>query len=93
MHRLHLYKLYISRYGLPDSVKKVDAVYERPDHKIVFFVGRSYFVLTGNSQLDSGPLPLTRLGLPEDLDKVDAAMRWGWNDKTYFFSGEHGSQH
>ena len=69
-------------------MRSVDAVYERPDHKIVFFVGRHYYVLTGNSQLESGPLPLTRLGLPEELERVDAAMRWGWNDKTYFFSGE-----
>ncbi len=74
-------------YGLPGDVDRVDAVYERPDHKIVFFVGRNYFVLTGNSQLESGPNPIERLGLPASLEKVDAAMRWGWNGKTYFFSG------
>jgi hypothetical protein len=27
------------------------------------------------------------LGLPDTLKKVDGAMRWGYNDKTYFFSG------
>ena len=32
-------------------------------------------------------LSLQRLGLPESLDKIDGAMRWGYNDKTYFFSG------
>ncbi len=74
-------------YGLPPEVERVDAVYERSDHKIVFFVGRNYFVLTGNSQLESGPTPIEQLGLPDTLEKVDAAMRWGWNGKTYFFSG------
>ena len=32
-------------YGLPSSVERVDAVYERPDHRIVFFVGQVYYVL------------------------------------------------
>ena len=34
-----------TRYGLPASVDRVDAVYERPDHRIVFFVGDVYYVL------------------------------------------------
>ncbi len=75
-------------YGLPPTVEKVDAVYERPDHRIVFFVGRNFYVLTGNSQLESGPVPITRLGLPPEVEKVDGAMVWGWNGKTYFFSGK-----
>jgi hypothetical protein len=29
------------------------------------------------------------LGLPDTLEKVDGAVRWGYNDKTYFFSGKH----
>ena len=33
------------RYGLPSTVDRVDAVYERPDHRIVFFVGDVYYVL------------------------------------------------
>ena len=28
-----------------------------------------------------------RLGLPDTLEKVDGAMKWGYNQKTYFFSG------
>ena len=28
------------------------------------------------------------MGLPADLARVDGAMRWGHNDKTYFFSGD-----
>ncbi len=75
-------------YGLPANVDKVDAVYERPDHKIVFFAGAYFYVLAGNSQLEQGPTPLSYLGLPDDLDHVDAAMRWGWNGRTYIFSGD-----
>merc|ERR1719322_959299 len=73
-------------YGLPSSVDRVDAVYERPDHRIVFFVGDVYYVLTGNSRLEAGPVPISRLGLPAGVRRVDAAMVWGWNGRTYFFS-------
>ena len=46
-------------YGLPSDIDHVDAVYERSSHDIVFFVGRKYYVMSGNSQLKHGPLPLT----------------------------------
>ena len=76
-------------YGLPANVDKVDAVYERPDHKIVFFAGPYFYVLAGNSQLEQGPTPLAHLGLPADLSHIDAAMTWGYNGKTFFFSGRY----
>lgn len=31
--------------------------------------------------------PLTRLGLPADVKKIDAALTWGLNDRTYLFTG------
>ena len=46
-------------YGLPSNVDHVDAVYEKTDHDIVFFVGRNYYVLASNSYLKYGPLPIT----------------------------------
>jgi hypothetical protein len=30
---------------------------------------------------------LQNLGLPDSLDKIDGAMVWSWNGKTYYFSG------
>ncbi|XP_054724008.1 matrix metalloproteinase-2-like [Uloborus diversus] len=75
-------------FDLPANLTHVDAVYERPtDTKIVFFVGRFFWLFSAN-KLESGyPKPLTDLGLPEDLERVDAAMVWGHNGKTYFFAG------
>ena len=80
-------------FGLPREVLDddnlvIDAVFERSDHKIVFFIGSNYYVLAGNMHLDEGPLPISRLGLPSSLQRVDAAFRWGWNSKIYFFSGD-----
>jgi len=46
-------------YGLPSDIDHVDAVYERNDHDIVFFVGKKYYILAGNSHLKYGPLPIT----------------------------------
>ena len=46
-------------YGLPNTVDHVDAVYEKRNHDIVFFSGRSYYVLASNSYLKYGPLPIT----------------------------------
>jgi matrix metalloproteinase-16 (membrane-inserted) len=31
--------------------------------------------------------PLTQLGLPDELKKLDAAFTWGHNGRTYLFSG------
>lgn len=73
--------------NLPENFSHVDAVYERPDSKIVFFIGRQYYVYS-SADLDYGyPRPLTDLGLPANLKKIDGATVWGHNGKTFFFSG------
>lgn len=72
---------------LPRNVTHIDAVYERPDNKMVFFIGRRYYLYSGNNLERDYPKPLTDLGLPASLQKIDAAMVWGHNGKTYFFSG------
>ncbi|KAF2351043.1 Peptidase M10 metallopeptidase [Trinorchestia longiramus] len=73
-------------YCLPSNVSRIDAVYERPaQDTIVFFSGRHYFVCRGNDQLvESGFLK--RLGLPADLERLDAAFVWGHNTRTYFMA-------
>lgn len=73
--------------GLPKNFTHVDAVYERPDNKIVFFIGRYYYVYSGNTLESGSPKPLTELGLPKYLEKIDGATVWGHNGKTFFFSG------
>ncbi|XP_064122157.1 matrix metalloproteinase-2-like isoform X1 [Macrobrachium nipponense] len=71
---------------LPKNITHIDAVYERPhDSNIVFFVGDHYYVCQGNHLLLESK-PLTELGLPKDLKKIDAAFVWGHNGRTYFFA-------
>lgn len=75
-------------FKFPMRVDHVDAVYERlEDNRIVFFVGRYFYVFKAFYLEPGYPKPLTALGLPADLDKIDGAMIWGYNRKTYFFSG------
>lgn len=74
-------------HGLPDNLDHVDAVYERSDGRIVFFVGDRYYVFLNNEVEHGYPKLLTHLGLPRELKKIDGAMVWGHNGKTYFYSG------
>lgn len=71
--------------GLPENIKKIDAVYERPgDNYLMFFTGTQYWVFDGNRFFS--PRPLTDLGLPTNVDHIDAAFVWGKNGRTYFFA-------
>ncbi|XP_055705191.1 matrix metalloproteinase-2 isoform X3 [Phlebotomus papatasi] len=72
---------------IPEDFTHVDAVYENKDLQIVFFIGKKYYVFNSNRLERGYPRPLTDLGLPESLEKIDAAMIWGHNKKTYFYSG------
>lgn len=74
-------------FNLPSGIDHVDAVYERPNKKIVFFIGREYYVFNANILEAGYPKPLSYLGLPPSLEKIDGAMVWGHNGRTYFFSG------
>jgi hypothetical protein len=49
--------------------------------------GNQYYLYDGNELVRGFPKPLANLGLPESLEKIDGAMVWGHNGKTYFFSG------
>lgn len=74
-------------FNLPEGIDHVDAVYERLDKKIVFFIGKYYYVFDANNLVPGYPRPISSLGLPKDLKKIDGAMVWGHNSRTYFFSG------
>lgn len=50
-------------------------------------LGNQYFVHNGNDVEGGYPKPLTNLGLPPSLERIDGAMVWGHNGKTYFYSG------
>lgn len=74
---------------LPHNLTHVDAVYERldADRKIVFFIDDKYYIVSGSRVERGYPKPLTDLGLPSTIRKIDGAMVWGHNGKTYFYSG------
>jgi hypothetical protein len=73
---------------LPVNLTHIDAIYEKPSgqREMVIFIGKQYWIYPNNEQ-GLGPYPLTNLGLPTDLEKLDGALVWGHNGKTYFFSG------
>lgn len=73
--------------ALPDNFNKIDAVYENHERKIVFFIGRHYYVFDSITLERGYPQPLTTLGLPSQLTHIDAAFTWGHNNRTYLFSG------
>ncbi|CAH2262858.1 jg9231 [Pararge aegeria aegeria] len=88
-NRYNGYPIEISRMWseLPKNLTHVDAVYERPDRKIAFFIGKQLYLFDSQFLLPGYPKSLVQLGLPEHLEKLDGAMVWGHNGKTYFYSG------
>ncbi|CAH1135832.1 unnamed protein product [Ceutorhynchus assimilis] len=74
--------------GFPRSLSHVDAVLERSDGNIMFFVDDRYYLFSGVSLMPGYPKTLTELGLSSSVRKIDGAMIWGHNGKTYFFSGD-----
>ncbi|KAG5684905.1 hypothetical protein PVAND_014115 [Polypedilum vanderplanki] len=70
---------------LPHNMTHIDAVYENKKHQIVFFIGNQYYIFNTQHLLETQPL--STLGLPENLKKIDAALVWGHNNRTYFYSG------
>ncbi|XP_018592412.1 matrix metalloproteinase-25-like [Scleropages formosus] len=76
--------------GLPEGTKKIDAVYERSDSHIVFFIGNQYWVFQDTVSLPGYPRPLSELGMRAsdgtEVERVDAVFVWGHNGKTYLFS-------
>lgn len=66
--------------------EKIDAAYEDPqEEKTVFFSGNEYWIYTASTLERGFPRKLTNLGLPPDVQRVDAAFNWSKNKKTYIF--------
>lgn len=75
---------------LPDTIKKIDAVYERDnDSAIVFFTENVFWVFDGQKLVENSPQSITKYGISRDFKKIDAVMVWAKNNKTYLFSGDH----
>ncbi|ODN04391.1 Matrix metalloproteinase-16, partial [Orchesella cincta] len=72
---------------LPANISHVDAVYEHNEVEIVFFIGRQYWRFRGTELIPGHPQPLTSMGISPDVEKIDGAMIWGYNRRTYLFSG------
>lgn len=47
-----------------------------------------YWIFNGSRMTPDSPRPITDFGLPADLDKLDAALVWAKNKRTYLFSGD-----
>ncbi|XP_035789991.1 matrix metalloproteinase-24-like isoform X2 [Anopheles albimanus] len=74
-------------FGLPDDFERIDTVYENKYQKIIFFIGKQYFVFNSQNIEPGYPRPLTDLGLPESIERIDAALVWSHNNRTYLYSG------
>jgi len=49
--------------------------------------GRYFWRFKGIELIYGYPKPLTSMGISPDVEKIDGAMVWGHNKKTYLFSG------
>ncbi|XP_066498309.1 matrix metalloproteinase-25 [Hoplias malabaricus] len=77
--------------GLPSEIDRIDAVYERSNGHIVFFIGDRYWVFEDRTCLPEYPQPLAQWKLQNSAGeaplRVDAVFIWPHNGRTYVFSG------
>ncbi|CAI2737334.1 unnamed protein product [Dicrocoelium dendriticum] len=76
--------------SLPAYVDHIDAGVERSDKAIYLFSGSRFWLLNAYGSLKYGVppagLPLSYLGLPETLRRIDTAFTWGRDGRIYLFS-------
>jgi Hemopexin len=69
--------------NLPKRLKKIDALYEIPEEgEIVFFTGTEYITYDSRGPIYSS-YNITRYTNDPDIKKVDAAMTWGENNRSF----------
>ncbi|KAM9788953.1 matrix metallopeptidase 30 [Neosynchiropus ocellatus] len=66
------------------GINRVDAAYEY-DSYVFFFEGNRYWKMIGKAILPGYPKPLSDLGFPTYVTKVDAAVHFSFVGKTLFF--------
>lgn len=49
--------------------------------------GNQYWVFDGFQFIENSPRPITDYGLNKNISKIDAALVWSKNDRTYLFTG------
>ncbi|XP_043470917.1 matrix metalloproteinase-25-like [Leptopilina heterotoma] len=73
-------------HGIPNSVIKIDAAYQREiDSSIVLFSGNKYWIYNGERFISENPGLLSDYGIPDHVNKIDAVFVWPKTGKTYFF--------
>lgn len=77
--------------GLPETLTKIDAAYERADGRLMLFSGRQYWIFEDNRisiELDGSTYPrnISTLGLPSHIHQIDAAFLWSYNRQAYLVS-------
>jgi len=54
---------------------------------LIRVTGAQFWDFSGTERSPMAGRPLTDLGLPWDIDRIDAAFVWGHNRRTYLISG------
>lgn len=76
-------------FNFPPQIQRVDAAFERlTDHLAMMFSGRQWFMFRGNRLEPNRFGQLIDLGLPYDLQRIDAASVWAYNGRVYLFAGD-----
>ncbi|XP_055384656.1 matrix metalloproteinase-2-like [Condylostylus longicornis] len=81
----HIYDIW--RFPVNETLSNINAVYQNKEKKTIFFVGNKYYSFDGSYLEEGYPKLLSNLGLPNELERIDAAFIWGHNNSTYLYSG------
>jgi hypothetical protein len=74
-------------FNFPPSIARVDTAFERlTDRLVMMFSGRQWFLFQGNRLIPNRSGRLIDLGLPADLERLDAASVWAFNGRAYLFA-------